>query len=233
MKPLKPVFLIGVNLVLEQRWPLLVLMAYVILLTGVAVFSSGTTASDVVELTRMLAAYGVLVGAMMASAIVHHDRRTRRILSVLSKGVTRAQYLAGAVTGIMMGLVVYSALVAAGMSWAAARAGLDWFAVWRFMAFVVSAYLLAVVTPLFFATFLHPMVAMGVALLGLAGLAVAPAAVRVIAPVDAAVRTMAQFSFSGGDLPWSVAAAMVLNSLVLWAAATVVFSRRDIAVAVE
>lgn len=230
---MRAVFLIGANLVLEQRWPLLILMAYVLFFTGLTLFGGSATAGDVLALTRMLAAYGVLVGAMMASAIVHNDRRTRRILSVLSKGITRAQYLAGAIAGIMMGLLVYSVIVAAGMSWAAARAGLDAAAVWRFMGFMVCVYLLAVVTPLFFATFLHPMLAMGVAGLAFVGMAVAPAAVRLVAPVDVLVRTMAHFSFSGGELPWGAAALTVVDALVLWAGAAVVFSRRDIAVALD
>ena len=229
---MRAVLLIGANFMVEHRWMQLILLLYVLLMSGTTVVG-GAKREDIIVLTRMMAVYGVGFAAVMASATVHNDRRTRRILSVLSKGITRGQYLAGAILGILLGTAAYCALVGVGMGLAAAGTGVDAAVVWKFMAFTLCACVLAVVTPLFFGTFVHPMFAMGLAGLTLGLAAFAPAAIRLALPVDVLARTLAGYSFVGGGVPWDAALIALADSVVLWAAATAIFSRRDIAVAVE
>lgn len=229
---MRVVLLIAMNFVVELRWTLIVLLAYVVFFTGVTAFG-GTKREDVVVLTRMMAIYGIFFAAVMGSATIHNDRRTRRILSVLSKGIARGSYLAGAILGMMIGIAGYCLLIGLGMSLAASRAGFDLGALWLYMLFTLLVSLLAVVTPLFFATFIHPMFALLFAGLALTGAAYAPYPISAIVPVISVARGMVHATFSGGELPWSAAAMLVLNAILLWAAATAIFSRRDIAVAVE
>ena len=228
---MRAVWLLALNFAFEQRWTVVVMLVYGVFLGSIALYKPQP--QDVVSLARMMAMYGVLFGGVLAAAAVQQDRRTRRILSVLSKGITRGQYLAGVLLGIFLALCVYWLVVAVAMTWAAARVGLNPASVSTYVVFTLSACLLALVTPLFFATLFPPMLALGFAGAVLALAAVAPEPLRTLLSVETLARTLGEYAFTGQRLPWSAAVMAIADTVVLWAAATLIFSRRDLAVAVD
>ncbi|MBZ5629830.1 MAG: hypothetical protein LAO06_13305 [Acidobacteriia bacterium] len=58
-------------------------------------------------------------------------------------------------------------------------------------------------------------------------------AIRVSVPRYTLADAMVSFSVSGWYAPWTAAGWAIAYSLVFWLLATLVFSRRDIAVAIE
>src|SRR5205807_1067840 len=92
----------------EQRILLSLMLAYVVLGGGtLAVLPHSPEVDDVIFLVKQHAAYAVLLGVALASTAIHNERKSRRILAVLSKGITRGQYLAGLLLGSASVLFAY------------------------------------------------------------------------------------------------------------------------------
>src|SRR5437870_507112 len=95
-KLVSPAALITANFFREQRILLSLMLAYVVVGGGtLALLAQAPDADDVVFLIKQHAAYAVLLGVTLASTAIHNERKTRRILAVLSKGISRWQYVAG------------------------------------------------------------------------------------------------------------------------------------------
>jgi ABC-type transport system involved in multi-copper enzyme maturation permease subunit len=232
-------WLIGANLIREQRWLALLLALYVVVMS--AVIAGGgerVSAGDVGFLLKQQAIYAVLFGALLALSALHNERKSRRILAVLSKSVTRAQYIAGLLLGVMSLIGGYCVLVFLAGVFVAWRIDVGIAQIGMMTLAAVVAALLAATVALFFTSMLPPIVA--TAATGLAFALpvllqpVAGARAQLILPVYSISLMITQSSF---DLEWAVIspllAAGVVEALVVWLLAVGVFSFRDIAVAVE
>src|SRR3954469_2521387 len=102
-----PALLIAKSFVRQNRWLLAVLVVWP-LLWGALDWSPNrrVTEPDVAELLQQETFYGVVVITFLASSAIYNDKRSRRIVGVLSKGIRRAQYL----TGLALGGVSFAAL---------------------------------------------------------------------------------------------------------------------------
>src|SRR5437868_5462263 len=89
-----PVLEIAVNFVRENRWPILLLLIWIVLS---ALVFGGTdqrvAVDDLVFYVRQQALYIVVFTAFLASTAVNNERKSRRILLVLSKAISRGEYL--------------------------------------------------------------------------------------------------------------------------------------------
>src|SRR5207253_10931706 len=114
-----------------------------------------------------------------ASAI-YNERRSRRILGVLSKAVARDQYLAGLILGVTLACAIYCFALGVTATWTLGGAGFPISQVWFLMLCLVAACVLAGTVALMFSTFLHPFLAAGAAalVLGLPALASLTLSVR-------------------------------------------------------
>src|SRR5437764_11480991 len=161
---MKPVLLLGWNYLREQRVFIIVLSLYLAAGTGwLALAPERPDVDDLSFIVKQQAEYAIVFGLFMTSGAIFTDRRTRRILLVLSKGIDRAQYLAGVYLGSVMALAGYLFL-----SWLASaillkRVGLAWTALAGVMVAALVATLLSSAVALFYSTLMHPVLAVGAA----------------------------------------------------------------------
>ena len=228
--------LIAGNYVREQRWPLLVMVAVGVVLSVMAILFAGDhDPRDTSFLVKELLGYGLVIAPMMAAGAFYNDRRTRRILSVLSKGIERWEYLAGVMLGVAAVAVIYYAVLAFPMLELLRRSGLEPAQFFWISGLLFFASMLAAALALFYSTFMHPMLALAATSLT----AAIPFLLRALAPAWGEVLPIVSLSqramLSPMESGWPLAQlALACVEIGMWfAAACVVFARRDIAAAVE
>lgn len=238
---MKAMYLIAVNFLREQRWPLLVLLFWILISSAASgLGQEKLVVDDVLFFLKTQAVYGVAFIAFLAGSAIHNERKSRRILAVLSKGIYRGQYIAGLLAGVLIAGAVYTLAMGAAGSFMFNSAGLPLGQLWAVMALLMTALLVTSTVAMFFSTFLTPLFAAAATAFALGTPALAARFVgggwsRVL-PVYFLMDSIMQFSVStrnGWQPIWSVAFWACIDSAFLWFAASWLFSRRDIAVAIE
>jgi ABC-type transport system involved in multi-copper enzyme maturation permease subunit len=221
----------------ENRWPLITLLAYVLLFGGAVAFIGGSSLDDAVFFLRSVGVYGLAFTGLMAASGINNERRSRRVLAVLSKGIERWQYLVGLLLGAMSDAAIYCVAIGAVGTLSVARYGGPAEKLWELVGVLIASFLLAGTVALFFSTFLHPLMATAAAAVTLAMIG---AVGRVsggpwanILPSYTLVDAMVNFSLRGWRAPWLACAWALVHAFVFAVLAVLVFSRRDIAVAIE
>src|SRR4051812_30672040 len=120
---MRPVLLIALNFLRESRWAILLLLLWAGISGAAAAYSIKESQDDALFFLKQQAVYGVVFTAFLASSAIYNQRRSRRILAVLSKGLSRTEYLAGLEVGFLASAAVYSTAVAGVGAWVFARAG--------------------------------------------------------------------------------------------------------------
>ena len=236
---MKPILLIALNFVREQRWPIFVLLLWVVLLAVVGLFADlPRERDDLLFIFKQIAIYVIAFSVFFGASAIYNERRSRRILGVLSKAVARDQYLAGLILGVAMACAIYCFALGATATWTLGSAGFPIPQVWFLMLCLVAACVLAGTVALMFSTFLHPFLAAGATaiVLGLPALASLAFSVRwaYTVPVFVLAANVLKSSFkSPGGVFWLPVGLALLETFFFWALATVIFSRVDIAVEVE
>jgi ABC-type transport system involved in multi-copper enzyme maturation permease subunit len=236
---LKPAFLIGFNFVREQRWPIFVLLLWILLLAFLGLVSDVPRGrEDLLFIFKQVALYVVVFSVFFGGSAIYNERKTRRILAVLSKAVGRQQYLSGLVLGVTMCCAIYCFSLGMTGSWTLGEAGFPPSQVWFLMLCIIVACMLAGTVALMFSTFLNPFFAAGATAAVLA-LPVLLSHVGLerwadIMPVYALTITVMEssFRFPGNPL-WSPILLAVGETIVCWVVAARIFAYVDIAVAVE
>ena len=231
------VFLVAANFVREQRLIALLLAAYAIAATLFFGLAKDTTLDDMAFVTKQEIIYAVLFSGFIAVSAIHNERKTRRLLLVLSKSITRAQYIAGLLVGVQAIIWGYLLMIWLGGVWMLhGRASVSQLTIILGTALITAA--LTAALALFLASFLPPMLAMAAGAL----LIVLPVGLaRVLnpmwldaLPIYSLVAAIARAPIVGGWHPtWQIIAICVLEAQMLWLAAVLIFSTRDVAVAVE
>jgi hypothetical protein len=230
--------LIAGNYLREQRWLVLVLLAWVFGSSLVLGLDGNPMLEDAAFFLHQQAVYGVAFATFLAASSMQNERRSRRILSVLSKGIERREYLAGLLLGVGAVETVYVLAMALGAFWMLRESMVAFAAVGWLLLVLFLAAMLAASVALFFATFLNPLFALAAT----AVTAAIPAAVALafargsaaIVPVYSLVTYMMNASLAASRAP--APALLVLSAaqvFVFWLAAAWIFGRRDIAAAIE
>lgn len=237
---MKPVFLIAINFVRERRWPILVMLLWVLLLAflGLTTGAAGQR-EDLLFVFKQVAVYFVAFSVFFGCSAIYNERRSRRILSVLSKAVARQQYLSGLVLGITIACAIYCFALGITGSWTLGEAGFPVSQVWFLMVCLIAACTLAGTVALMFSTFLNPFFAAGAT----ATVMVLPAVLSRIhglsylgnvMPVSELAITVVNSSFGApGKASWRPIILAVIETLVCWLLSARIFSYVDIAVSVE
>ena len=223
---MKPIVLIAANFFREQRVLLSLMLAYVVLGGGtLALLPHAPEIEDVVFLIKQHAAYAVLLGVALASTAIHNERKSKRILAVLSKGITRGQYLAGMLLGSVSVLIAYLDCLGIIASALLVRVGVAPVEGWVVLAVAALATLLAATITIFYSTFAHPWVALP--------LTFATVALPIF-PVAALLKQLTGWSAGAGRaLPAGSVIISLAETVAFWIVAAWAFRNRDIAVAVE
>ncbi len=232
-----PVLLIAGNFVRENRWPLITLLLYVVVFGGAMAYLGEASAEDVLFFLRSVAVYGLAFTGLLAASAINNERRSRRILAVLSKAVERGQYLLGLLTGVMLAAAIYCSAVGAVGTVALAPHGAHAGQVWGLVAILLAGFLLVSTAALFFSTFLHPLLAAAAAAVALAATGVVARVLghgwENLLPAYTLVSSMTNFNLAGWHAPWLAALWALIHAVIFWILSTLVFSRRDVAMAVE
>jgi ABC-type transport system involved in multi-copper enzyme maturation permease subunit len=236
---MRQVGLIAINFVREQRWPILVLMLWVVLLAMLGlILDLRASRDDVLFIFKQLGVYGVAFSIFFGASAIHNERKTRRILAVISKGVSRAQYISGLLTGIGLAVAIFSVSMGVTGSWVLEAGGARTSQVWSLIACLMLTCILSAAVAVLFSTFLNPLFATLATAITLGVPAVAALHfgsrwARAI-PAYSLLDQLLQFSFERRNMfPWELMILALLETLLLWTVASWIFSRRDVAVAVD
>ena len=229
---MRAVALIAGNFLREQRWVLLALAVYSLGMSFALMLGETPEADDLAFFARQQGTLGLLFGLLLVSAAIHNDRRSRRLLLVLSKAVTRWQYLTA--------LALASVTVSAGfilLAWIALQVVNDPLAAsiaTRMLLPFLPAALLAISIGICFATFTHPFFAnvLTLAVLG------ASFAIGARLPAQAALLLPGAGLFLSGLAPRGgpllpPVVAVLLQSAAVFVLTCRIFSRRDLGSNVE
>jgi hypothetical protein len=233
---MRVIFLLGVNFVRSQWIPVAIMVAYLAGIGGV--FRAHVQRDDVLFFLRWHAGYAVFLVAMMAVPSLQMERKTRRILAVLSKGIYRWQYIGGLLWGCTMIAALFCLLVGGIGAWLCQQGGIAADGLALIMLALFCCCVAAAATGLFFATFLHPFLAMAATSILLAlPLALATMGWRVpweLFPVASVFRLLLSFKLHpAGREALVVLAAALCQAVVFWIAAALVFARRDVTISPE
>lgn len=235
---MRAILLIAVNFVREQRWPIFVLLLWVLLLAFLGLIADiQRQREDLLFIFKQVAVYVVVFSVFFGGSAIHNERKSRRILAVLSKAVGRQQYLSGLVLGVTIACTIYCFALGITGSWTLGEAGFSVRQVWFLMLYLIVASMLAGTIALMFSTFLNPFFAAGATAMVLGLPAVAAhvgARWEYVIPVYSLSAAVLKSSFKpAGDALWFPLGLAVVETIVFWALAARIFSRMDIAVAVE
>lgn len=237
---MKPVVLIAVNYVREQRWPIFVLLLWILLLAFLGLVGDvARQREDLLFIFKQVSVYVVVFSIFFGGSAIYNERKTRRILAVLSKAVSRRQYLSGLVLGVTLACGIYCLSLGITGSWTLGQAGFPVSQVWFLMACVIAACMLAGTVALMFSTFLNPFFgasATAVVLLAIPALATHAISAQwgYILPAYSLTMIVMKSSFSyPGRAIWLPVELAVVETVLFWVLAARIFSRVDIAVAVE
>jgi ABC-type transport system involved in multi-copper enzyme maturation permease subunit len=236
---MRAVLLIAANFFREQRWLTILLTVYAI--GGAALFVVGqqrVSTEDAVFFLSQQAIYAVLFSLFLSASAVQNERKTRRILAVLSKAVSRRQYLAGLLAGVSTVFLWYCLVIGVAGTWLLRFSGWKPGALWVQLGCTALASLLTAALTLFYTTFLSPLFATGATVLTLGF----PAAFdRVVGhgwgnvlPVYSLVMGISGASGVGpSTITWKAPVIAAAEIVFFWIAATLIFDRRDVTVALE
>ncbi len=235
---MRALFLIATNFLREQRWPLFFLLLWVLGWAGLGLFGGGDSAvEDSLMIFRQLATYAVAFAVFFGSSAIAADQRARRILAVLSKAVSRDQYLLGLLAGIAMVLGIFCACIGLTASWLLGRFASGLGAIWFATLAIFAACLLAAALTLLLSTLLPPlfaaigagMVAGVPTLLAMQGRGWA----RYVLPIYGLLESIMTADIGAWRLSPGIVGTSLAETAILMLVANWIFGRRDLAVAVE
>jgi hypothetical protein len=226
-----PVLLLARNFVRQNRWLLAAFMFWPFLL-GAFAWSPHHAANreDVADDLKMEVFYGLVVVTFLSSSAIYNEKRSRRIIGVLSKSVSRLQYLLGLWTGACCFAALYFLMTCASVLWLLGYSEAIIHYEIFFLLRGLAASLWVTAVGLFFSTFLYPFAAATLA----GGAALVPLALSrpnaVLAPVAVLLQDADSFV---ARVEWTALAAGLAESVLFLLLAAQIFVRRDVTVSIE
>ncbi len=237
---MSPVLLIAANFLRQRRWFVLIYPLLAIAFALMMVLPENSVDHEVLQAYFFqLSIYAVTIATLLASQADFNERKSRRVLGVLSKGIERRDYLAGLLAGVFISCGLFLTGAMLGTLWIASKLSLPWTPVFEAVLLMWLACCLIATITTFLATFLHPLLAVvGASVLAGGGLAAHFMKTQggIIFPVvelgSAAQQLLAGNQADVRDIPVTALVAVV-EIIVFWLLAGRIFARRDIAVAIE
>jgi ABC-type transport system involved in multi-copper enzyme maturation permease subunit len=234
----RPALLIAGNFLREQRWFVVLLLAYVGMFSLLDFLSPSHDTGELLVMQKQLAGFALLFGLSVVTGALQVERRSGRIIAVLSKGISRVEYIAGFLLGSMAISGIYCTAMVVAATGLRSRVEFPLVSLLGFIGITFLACVLMNAIALFFATMLPPLFAMAATALIVAlpfalAQVLGPTALNAIA-VAALLDSVFRFSFATSWAPpWIAIALGLVEVFLFWMAAAWVFSQRDVAVVVE
>jgi hypothetical protein len=236
---MRPVVLMAGNFLREHRWPALLLLAWIALLALVAADLGRRNAipEDVMFYIAQQAIFICVFSAFLAADAIHNDRKSKRILLVLSKAITRSEYLLAPLVGTTAAAIVYSVLFDVCCLWLTDRARMPSSGILPLVLLVIAGSILAASVSLFFSTFLNPYVAIAATVL----LLTAPGSLHLqhyawsawLPGYSILLKMIELKLIPDATIQWKTIVVALAQAVFFWGMAAAVFNRKDIAVPVE
>jgi len=232
------IVLMATNFLRQRRWPVILLFVWILVTAWLAKgFSGRPDAGDVVFHVQQQSIYICIFSAFLAADALHTERKSRRILLLLAKAVSRADYLLAVIVGTAGLAAAYAFFSALCSLWLSARAALPSGGIWGLLPLVVAGAMLSASVAVFLSTFLNPYFATACTL----ALFCAPIPFHVQhrawslwLPGFPLLVQFLRFSFRPEWAPsWIAVIASLVESVLFWLLASAIFARRDVAVPVE
>lgn len=236
---MRAVLLIAANFLREQRWLTLVLVLYAIgMATIFAVSEKQVAAEDAAFFLRQQSLYAPLFGVFLSVSAIHNERKSRRILAVLSKALAREQYIAGLLVGILAVVDIYCLAIATAGTWLARSAQASVDRLWILLGMIAVASALVSAVAMFFSTFLTPIFATAATALAVAVPAVLERAFGHawgnLLPIYSLIADVSETTLArGASVNWPRVTIAIIEALLFWGLASWIFSGRDITTALE
>jgi ABC-type transport system involved in multi-copper enzyme maturation permease subunit len=229
-----PILLIAANFIRTQWLVVAIMTAYLLGISGV--FAVHPQPGETLFFLQWHSFYVLFLAMILAVGAIQAERKSRRIIAVLSKGIHRWEYLAGllfgcgAIAGFFWIVIAGAVIVLSNHTASAAKL------VPIFVALFCCSIATASVA-LFYSVFLHPLLATGAAsatfmfpyLVQSSNLRHAAA----FFPVSGLFSLLQNFQVRPVSEAWSVALAAVIYSVVFLIAGAAIFSRRDVTTSPE
>lgn len=230
------VVLLGGNFARSQWIPVAVMTAYLAGAGGL--FGWHQQRADVQFFVQWHSYNAVFIGMLIAVPAIWAERRSRRILAVLSKGIGRGQYLAGLLFGSAAISAWFCLLIGGITAWLCWRGGIALSGLLPFMLVVFLCSVMAESAALLSAVVLHPLLGMiATSAFLLLPLALEPLGWYLPAelfPVRSLILLVQNFHFQpAGTGLWRIAAGAALEIVVFLAVGSAIFARRDVTTSPE
>ena len=234
---MRAIALLAANFVRSQ-WLAVSIMTGYVLSIG-AVFGWHGRSPEVLFFFRQQAFYALFFSVLIAVPAVHAERKSRRILAVLSKGIHRWQYLAGLFFGCVAIAGFFCLLVGLVTLLLGREADLPLHGTFTVLLVLFAACMAGVAVALFCSVFLHPLLA----LIAAFAILMAPLAVELAgssppsvpwSPVSAIASVISKYQFQtpGNTIYWFALSAVV-HAAVFMAGAALLFQRQDVTISPE
>jgi len=229
---MKPVLLIAANFVREQFWPIVVMMVLIAAM-GTTVFLP-MLGEDFLALVQMVGGYILAFGFFFGISALRNELRSRRILAVLSKGITRGQYLAGLLLGIFFVVGIFCGATGIAMA-ASEHVQLPANQIIVLICGLLSAALTCASLALLFSVILPPFpAASGTGLtLVLPWIIDRSGAWRTHLSPYGVFDALAHLDAYYVNIGWATVVIGFAESAVIWAIAASLFAGKDVAVALD
>ena len=228
--------ILGVEYALHQRLILAIFATWIVGFDLALVVAGGAhEQNDFGAMYQQQSIWGIIFVVFLASSLLKQERDSRRVLGVLSKGISRFEYLGGQIAGIGLLAAIYYGLATLLYCLIAWRFDLTTYVAGYLLAGLLISALAAAVA-LFVSTWLHPLAASGItiALLTAPMLVLGNSELLVIAPAAYYLRAFFPFDPSSAwSSPWTFWLIAAVETCAAWLAAAFVFERQDVAVPTE
>ena len=236
---MRPIALMAANFLRQRRWPVLLLFGWILLTAGLAGdFGRGRPSEqDVLFHAQQQSIYICIFSAFLAADALQSERKSRRILMVLAKAVSRGDYLLAVLAGTGVLAAGYALLSALCSIWLGAHAMLPSGGVWELLPLVIAGAIISASVAIFLSTFLNPYFATACTL----AIFFAPILIHaqrhawwVWLPGFPMMAQFLRFSFRPDwTANWVTILTALLESALFWALAAAIFNRKDIAIPIE
>jgi hypothetical protein len=235
---MRPIWLIATSFLRQNLLAICVLLFYIIFFSVVFTFIPHRKGEleGFSLIFKQQATYGLLFSIFLCLSAVYQERKSKRILAVLSKGILRSEYLAGQILGAALFAVIYCGALELEMRWFAFRFHFEPRTEGVIFATLIGA-LVASALALVCGSVLHPYIAAVVCSLLIAapgGLAKVIPPLSPLFPVSHVFYGIIGSNFEKGwQAGWLFLPFALLHLLAIWLVGSALFHKTDVTVALD
>lgn len=229
-----PILLIAANFIRTQWLVVAIMTAYLLGISGV--FAVHQQPGETIFFLQWHSFYVLFLAMILAVGAIQSERKSRRIIAVLSKGIHRWQYLAGLLCGCGGIAGLFWIVIAGAMTLFPHQTASNATLIAIFIALFCCSLATSAVA-LFYSVFLHPLLATFAASATLAFPYLAQPSSSpgrsVWFPVSGIFVLLQDYQLRPASEIWSVALAATVYSVLFLFAASLIFSRHDVTTSPE